>query len=340
MRRIFAGRFCAVMAAYAVAGDVDVIEVRGQPADGAVTIVTGVTTGNMRQVFAYRDDAIMAGAASPDNLRVVNRHYGCENIGRVAVLAHIGRLNVRHILARRVGAVVTANAIARDVDVIEVRRQPGDGTVTVIAIVAAGYVRRILASRRDAIVTTATVSDDLGVIDREHRHEYGGRMTVFTNIRRLHVRRVLAGGKRAVVTANAIAGIRRVIECRWQPACCRMTVIAGVAAGDMQRMFADRGDPIVAESTTAQDLGVIDRQHRCKQRRRMAVLANIGCLHMGRVLADGVRTVVTAYAVSCDVGVIEIGCRNPGGSDVTIVAGVPCRYVRRVLADRHDSVVT
>jgi len=89
MRRVFAGRFCAVMAADTVAGDVDVIEVRGQPADGAVTIVTSVTTGNMCQVFAYGDDAIMAGAASPDNLRVVNRHCRCENIGCVAVLAHV-----------------------------------------------------------------------------------------------------------------------------------------------------------------------------------------------------------------------------------------------------------
>ena len=110
------------MAADAVAGDVDVIEVRRQPANGAVTIVASVATGNMRQVFANGDDAIMAGAASPDNLGVIDHHYRRKDISRVTVFANIGCLDVCRIFAGSIRAVVTAHAIARDIDVIEVRR--------------------------------------------------------------------------------------------------------------------------------------------------------------------------------------------------------------------------
>ena len=110
------------MAAHTVACDVDVVEIRRQPANRAVTIVAGVATGNMRQVFANSDDAIMARAASPDHLCVIDDHYRRENIRRVAVLTNIRRLNVRLILANRIRAVVTAHAIARDIDVIEIRR--------------------------------------------------------------------------------------------------------------------------------------------------------------------------------------------------------------------------
>ena len=105
--------------------------------------------------------------------------------------------------------------------------------MTIVAIIATGYVRRVLAGRRHAIVTAATIAEDLCVVDREHWREHCRRMAVLTNIGCLHVRGVLAGGKRAVVTANTIVGSGRVIECRRQPARRRVTVIAGVAAGDM-----------------------------------------------------------------------------------------------------------
>ncbi len=87
-----------------------------------MAVVARVATGNVREVFADGDDAVMTAAAGPDNLRVINTHYGRKYIGRVAVLAHIGRLDVCCILACGINAVVTAHAIARDVYVIKIRR--------------------------------------------------------------------------------------------------------------------------------------------------------------------------------------------------------------------------
>ena len=52
---------------------------------------------------------------------------------------------MRWVLARRVGAVVAAEAVSSDVHMVEIRRNPRDGGVTVIAIIAALYVRRMLA---------------------------------------------------------------------------------------------------------------------------------------------------------------------------------------------------
>jgi len=44
----------------------------------------------------------------------------------MAVFAHISRLNVRQVLARRVGTVVAAGTVSRNVYVIEIGRQPAD----------------------------------------------------------------------------------------------------------------------------------------------------------------------------------------------------------------------
>ena len=63
----------------------------------------------------------------------------------MAGLAGVRGRCVGWVLARRVGAVVAAEAVSGDVHVIEIRRYPRDGGVTIIAIIAALYVRRMLA---------------------------------------------------------------------------------------------------------------------------------------------------------------------------------------------------
>lgn len=58
----------------------------------------------------------------------------------MTVLAGIGCLSVRRVLTGCVGAVVTTEAVVRDIGVIEVRRYPGDGGVAVITIVTTANV--------------------------------------------------------------------------------------------------------------------------------------------------------------------------------------------------------
>lgn len=119
---ILAGRFCAVMAAYAVASDIDVVEIRRQPADGAVTIIAGIATGNVCRVLANCDDAVVTATTGADNLAVIDHHHRREQVGRMTVFAYVGRLYVRRIFARCIRAVVATNAIAADINVIEIRR--------------------------------------------------------------------------------------------------------------------------------------------------------------------------------------------------------------------------
>lgn len=76
----------------------------------------------MSGVLARCRDAIVAGAAGADDLRVINGEYRHENVRVVAIFAHIARLDMRQAFADCFCAVVTAYAVARDVDVIKVRR--------------------------------------------------------------------------------------------------------------------------------------------------------------------------------------------------------------------------
>ena len=118
-----------------------------------MTVVTAVAARNMGRVFARRRQAVMAGAAGADNLVVVDSECWHPDIRVMAVFASIGGLNVVRRLASRFDSVVTAEAVPRDVDVIEVRRQPGDRRVAIVAIVATRYVSCVLASGSHAVVT-------------------------------------------------------------------------------------------------------------------------------------------------------------------------------------------
>ncbi len=107
----------------------------------------------MRRMLTDCRSAVVARATCAYNLRVIHgvgRHPG---IRVVAVLANIACLDMRRILARRVGAIVAAGAIAGDVDVIEVGGQPASCGVAVVAVGAAVYVGQMFAGRYNAIMT-------------------------------------------------------------------------------------------------------------------------------------------------------------------------------------------
>ena len=70
------------------------------------------------------------------------------------------------MLARGVGTVVAAEAIACDIHMIEVGREPGDSRMAIVAIVATCNVRGVLARREVPIVAGGTLPQHLGVVDR------------------------------------------------------------------------------------------------------------------------------------------------------------------------------
>ena len=109
---------------------------------------------------------------------------------------------------------MAADAVAGDVRVVEVRRQPGNGRVTIVAISAARDVRRVLAGGNCAVVTGAAGAYDLRVVDCKRGCEYIDRVAILADVAGKNVLRILTGSVRAVMAADAAARNIRVIEKR------------------------------------------------------------------------------------------------------------------------------
>ena len=69
----FADSFHAVMAAYAVPGDIHVVKVRRQPGDRGMTVIACVAAVDMSWVLPGCGEPVMARAAGTQNLRMVDR---------------------------------------------------------------------------------------------------------------------------------------------------------------------------------------------------------------------------------------------------------------------------
>jgi hypothetical protein len=64
----------------------------------------------------------VTGIAGAHNLCVVHGKYRSKHVGVVTILANVTGLNMREVFTDGIGAVVTVDAIARDIEVIEIRR--------------------------------------------------------------------------------------------------------------------------------------------------------------------------------------------------------------------------
>ncbi len=92
------------------------------PSIRGMTYVALNRGAEMILILAGRLNTVMAGRTRTENLRMVDCQHGREYVCRVTVFANISGLRVRRILARCICTVMTADAIAGDVDVIEIRR--------------------------------------------------------------------------------------------------------------------------------------------------------------------------------------------------------------------------
>lgn len=86
-------------------------------ADVTLLVGTEVVRG-----LTDRRNAIVTRCTRAKHLCVINGKHGCEYVGGVAVLADVRRLYVCLVLADRIRTVMAAHTVARDVDVIEIRR--------------------------------------------------------------------------------------------------------------------------------------------------------------------------------------------------------------------------
>ena len=200
VRRALTDCVRAVVAVHTIAGDAAVIEIGRYPGDRRVAIVAVIATGNMRCILAGRSIAIVARRTGTDDLRVIDRIGRHPGIRFVAILTDIRCLDVSRGFAGCIRAIVTVDAITRNVDVIEIRGDPRRRRVAILAVVTAGYVCRCLAGGDGAIVAGTACTDNLVVIHAVGGSEYVRRVAILTDIRGLDVSRVLARCIGTVVT--------------------------------------------------------------------------------------------------------------------------------------------
>ena len=115
------------MTATAVANNTNVIECCGNPACRCVAVIAIVAAGHMRRRLTGCRRAIVTGSAGTDDLCMIDCRWWDPCNYAMAVFADIRGLDMSCSFAGRIGSVVTANAIARDIDMIEVRRNPTCG---------------------------------------------------------------------------------------------------------------------------------------------------------------------------------------------------------------------
>jgi hypothetical protein len=224
-----------------------------------MTVVTGITAGEVGRVFAGRNDTVVTRITGANDLRVIDSKHRREDIRVVAILANIARLDMCQILAGRLHAIVAVDAIPGDVQVVEICRQPPGSGMAVVTSIPAGQMVEVFSTRDNTIVTRATGSDDLHVVDNVDRRERTGVVAVFTNNCGLYMCRVFARRGHAIMAGPAGAQNLRVIdgECRVPDIRC-VAVLADVAGLNMGERLTGRFSTVVTTDTVARDVYVIE----------------------------------------------------------------------------------
>jgi len=184
VQRALASRIRTVMAVGAVANNIRMVEVRGRPRNCRMAVIAVVSARNVCRMFTCGDHAVVARAAGPDDLCVIDVECRQPGVRGMAVFANIAGLNVSWVLASRICAVVAAGTVPRNVDVVEVGGQPTCCGMTVFTVITARNMCRCLSGRDHAVVARAASSYDLSVIDIVGRYPYVGGVAVFAHFRR------------------------------------------------------------------------------------------------------------------------------------------------------------
>jgi len=137
---------------------------------------------------------------------------------------------MRRMLARRVGAVVATDAVVRNVYVIEVGGNPGNGCVAVVTVVTTGKVGWVLAGRGVAVMAGEAGPEYLRVVNRVGGCERHVVVTVLAHVARIDMGWILAGCLDTVMTVDTVCGNAAVVEIRGRPGNRCMAVVAIVAA--------------------------------------------------------------------------------------------------------------
>jgi len=296
VRQVLADRVSAVVAAEAVRGDIDMIEVRRNPANRRMAVIAVVATTDMSRILAFGDRAVMAGVTGADNLGVIYPVCRCESDCVVAVIASIAGVYVLRVLANCYGPVVTGTARADHLCMVHlVCRCERHIVMAVFANAARLNMRRILAGSIYTVMAAEAVVDNVGVIESGWYPAHGC-VAVIAGVDTGDMCRVLAFGDRAIVAGVTgtyhVDVIHPVCRCEDSNIVAVLTEIGGL---NMRRVFTDRIRAIVTAEAVIGDIDMVD-VGRSPARCRMAVITGVAATNMGSVLAFGDRAVVAGVA--------------------------------------------
>ncbi len=286
MTDAFSGCCCAVVTARTGSWiDVRMIEARRHPCRRRVADVALGRGLQMTDELPGRRHAVVTTRAHTDDLRVIDLCGRRETRYVMAVLADVARCYVSGRLTDGIDTVMAADAIACDVVVIEVGRQPRQCRVAVVTRVAArDMVRRFPGDNR-VVVAARAGSNDLQVIDLHGRRESHDRVTVFAYIGCSDVIRRLADRVDAIVAVEAVARNVVVIEVGRSERDGRVAVLAIVSARYVSGVLAECGNAVVAAAARADYLKMIDLPDGRKANYRMTVLTDVCGVDVLRRLA-------------------------------------------------------
>jgi hypothetical protein len=271
-------------------------------------------------------------AAGSDDLKMIYLRYGNECDDRVTIFAEVRRIDMGRRLPERFHPIVTVDAVASNVVMIEVGRNEAHSRVTVLACVSAENVIGVLTDSDYVVVAAHTRSEHLKVVDLCNRTECDNVVAVLADIGCRSVFGMLTDCFDAIVAIETIARNVVVTEISGNPGDTGVAIVAGIATVYMVDGFAIDDRIVVAADADTQHLIVIDDCNRGERGRRMAILTEVRRRNVSNMFAGRSDAVVATHAVRCDSEMIEED-REPSGRSVARIAfGLRHRVVGR-LAD-------
>ena len=195
-----------VVAGHAVAGHTSMIKCRTRPGSRVVTVIAGVTAGDVVVRFTARYRAIVTTEAGTLHLGMIRTRHRCKQIGVMARLTGVCCIDVAIALADGRSTVVAGHTVAGYASMIERRAGPGSRGMAVIAAICAGNMIAGFTGRNTPVVAAETGTLHLGMVRIRHRRKQVGIVAGLAGIGRVDVSVVLAGCRRTVVTGNTITG--------------------------------------------------------------------------------------------------------------------------------------
>jgi len=176
------------------------------------------------------------------------------NIGGVAVITNICRVDVVEAFTGGNNTIMTGHTRLSNLFVIKVRRCPCGAAVTVITLSHSGQMIGIFTLGNNTIVATVTRAQYLQMIDLGCGFPRISGVAVLTDIGSTDVFETLAGGDDAVMAGCTGLGCLLVIKLGGYPGCRRVAVITLRRGWQVIEIFTGADDAIMAGITTSKYL--------------------------------------------------------------------------------------